>query len=169
MGAVPNSQVYFIIEMNICQRLISVCKLRFIAVCAKRNFIWRAHHLCLRHKWKIRKPRLSDFWQRNCDLRRKDGSHPIDKKTRWQGTGQKRSSDNGALFCFASAFLKPSSVYPQINKKTPRGCFFVVSTGQFRCRFCVSQFRCTRRADFSRGKTGACKWPLSSWLAEPCL
>lgn len=40
MGAVPNSQVYFIIEMNICQQLISVCKLRFIAVCAKRNFIW---------------------------------------------------------------------------------------------------------------------------------
>ena len=35
-----------------------------------------------------------------------------------------------------------------------------VSTGQFRCRFCVSQFRCTRRLDFSFGKSG---------VAKPCV
>ena len=44
-----------------------------------------------------------------------------------------------------------------------------VSTGQFRCRFCVSQFRCRAMAHFSLGETGACKWQRSSGLAEPCL
>ena len=37
-----------------------------------------------------------------------------------------------------------------------------VSTGHFRCRFCVSQFRCRAMAHFSLGETGACKWPLSA-------
>ena len=35
-----------------------------------------------------------------------------------------------------------------------------VSTGHFRCQICVIQFRCTRRIDFSRGKSG---------LAKPCV
>ena len=44
-----------------------------------------------------------------------------------------------------------------------------VSTGQFRCRICVSQFRCSAMAHFSLVETEACKWPRSSGLAEPCL
>ena len=32
-----------------------------------------------------------------------------------------------------------------------------VSTGQFRCRICVSQFRCSAKKHFSLGETGACK------------
>ena len=32
-----------------------------------------------------------------------------------------------------------------------------VSTGHFRCRFCVIQFRCSAKKHFSLGEAGACK------------
>lgn len=37
------------------------------------------------------------------------------------------------------------------QKKHREGAFLVVFTGQFRCRICVSQFRCNTKAHFSIG------------------
>ena len=62
---------------------------------------------------------------------------------RFDGLGQEKSLEISVFFRFFVPASKSDTHH--------------VSTGQFRCRFCVSQFRCRAMAHFSLGETGACK------------
>ena len=72
---------------------------------------------------------------------------------RFDGLGQEKSLE---ISRFLAVWLA-KRLFPSSRSKLT--CHHV-STGHFRCQICVIQFRCTRRIDFSRGKSG---------LAKPCV
>ena len=62
---------------------------------------------------------------------------------------------NRRICCRCKCPAKPC--HPSQNKGHPSDAPCFVSTGHFRCRFCVSQFRCTAKKHFSLDEAGACK------------
>ena len=83
-----------------------------------------------------------------------------------QNFGRRMRTD---AFAASAKARRNEGATPASTKGTHPGAFCAVFTGQFRCRICVIQFRCSAMVHFSLGETGACKWPRSSGLAEPCL
>ena len=84
---------------------------------------------------------------------------PRNASTKFRKTSESENSPN-PLWRIGAGEISRNLPFSRFSSSGSKLTCHHVSTGHFRCQICVIQFRCTRRIDFSRGKSG---------LAKPCV